>query len=155
MYLVDFNGSANAIGTIKGHLIWQRSIGTLTAASPAIDVRHKLVFVPLLSATPGAKGSGNGRIVAASMKTGRVAWSHVIPPGSESSSLVHGLSVFVGGLGGTVYSFRTYDGHVNWTYHASGSVKGGVAFADGDLYFGDYAGGRTRSTLPPGSRSGP
>jgi outer membrane protein assembly factor BamB len=140
MYFVDFNGSSKAISTINGHLIWRRSVGILSAASPAIDVRHKLVFVPLVSATRGARGTGNGRFVALSMKTGRVIWSRIIPPGSESSPLVHGLSVFVGDKGGTVYSFRTYDGHVNWTHHASGAVKGGLAFADGDLYFGDYAG---------------
>ena len=58
--------------------------------------------------------------------------------GSESSPLVHGLSVFVGDQNGTVYSFRTYDGHVNWTFQASGAVKGGVAFAHNTLYFGDY-----------------
>ena len=57
---------------------------------------------------------------------------------SESSPLVHGLSVFLGDQGGTVYSFRTYDGHVNWTFQASGAVKGGVAFAHNTIYFGDY-----------------
>ncbi len=140
MYLLDFNGAVKAINTANGHQLWQRSVGTLAASSPAIDLRHGLVFVSLLSASRGAKAAGNGRFVALSMKTGRVAWSHVIPSGSESSPIVHGLSVFAGSQGGTVYSFRTYDGHVNWTYHASGAVKGGLAFADGDLYFGDYAG---------------
>jgi len=140
MYFLDINGNVKAISTVNGHLIWQRHVGTLAAASPAIDVRHKLVFVALMSVTPGARTAGNGRFVALSMRTGRVAWSHAIPAGSESSPLVHGMSVFVGDQGGTVYSFRTYDGHVNWTYHASGSVKGGPAFADGELYFADYAG---------------
>ena len=140
MYLLDINGYVKAISTVNGHVIWRRRVGTLAAASPAIDVHHKLVFVPLMSATRGARVAGNGRFVALSMRTGRVVWSHAIPPGSESSPIVHGLSVFVGDQGGTIYSFRIYDGHVNWTYHASGSVKGGLAFADGDLYFGDYAG---------------
>jgi outer membrane protein assembly factor BamB len=72
------------------------------------------------------------------MKTGRVAWSHALPAGSESSPVVHGLSVFLGDQGGTVYSFRTYDGHLNWTFQASGAVKGGVAFAHDTIYFGDY-----------------
>jgi outer membrane protein assembly factor BamB len=74
------------------------------------------------------------------MKTGRVAWSHGLPPGSESSPLVHGLSVFFGDQGGDVYSYRTYDGHLNWVFHASGAVKGGVAFAHNTIYFGDYGG---------------
>lgn len=39
-----------------------------------------------------------------------------------------------------VDALRARDGHVFWTYHASGAVKGGPALANGILYFGDYAG---------------
>ena len=115
LYFEDANGWASALSSTNGRLIWHRRIGTLAAASPALDIRHKLVFFPLLSRTPGAREPGNGAVVAVSMGTGKVAWSHSLPGGSESSPLVHGLSVFLGDQGGTVYSFRTYDGHVNWT----------------------------------------
>jgi outer membrane protein assembly factor BamB len=138
LYFEDANGWASALNSTNGRLIWHRRIGTLAAASPALDTRHQLVFFTLLSTSPGARVPGNGAVVALSMKTGKVAWSHSLPPGSESSPLVHGLSVFLGDQGGTVYSFRTYDGHVNWTFPASGAVKGGVAFAHNTLYFGDY-----------------
>ena len=138
LYFEDADGRAKAVSTTNGHMLWLRKVGTLAAASPALDLRHKLVFFTLLSATPGATVPGNGRIVAVAMKTGKIVWSHALPPGSESSPLVHGLSVFVGDQGGTVSSFRTYDGHLNWTFQASGSVKGGVAFAHDTIYFGDY-----------------
>ena len=138
LYFQDANGWASALSSSNGHLIWHHQIGGLAAASPALDIRHKLVFFTLLSRNPGAKVPGNGAVVAVSMSTGKVAWSHSLPAGSESSPLVHGLSVFLGDQGGTVYSFRTYDGHVNWTFHANGAVKGGVAFAHNTLYFGDY-----------------
>jgi outer membrane protein assembly factor BamB len=140
LYFEDANGSAKALSTTTGHLLWQRKVGTLAAASPALDIRHKLVFFTLLSTTPGASVPGNGSVVAVSMKTGKTVWSHSLPPGSESSPLVHGLSVFLGDQGGTVYSFRTYDGHLNWTFSATGAVKGGVAFAHDTIYFGDYGG---------------
>ncbi|MBV9337901.1 MAG: PQQ-like beta-propeller repeat protein [Solirubrobacterales bacterium] len=138
LYFEDANGWARAVSTTSGHVLWQRQVGTLAAASPALDVRHKLAFFTLLSTTPGAREPGNGVVVALSMKTGQVAWSHALPGGSESSPLVHGLSVFLGDQDGTVYSFRTYDGHTNWTFQASGAVKGGVAFAHDTIYFGDY-----------------
>jgi outer membrane protein assembly factor BamB len=141
LYFEDINGWARAVSTTKGHVLWKRRIGSLAAASPALDIRHKLVFFVLLSATPGASVPGNGAVVALSMKTGKVVWSHPLPPGSESSPLVHGLSVFLGDQGGTVYSFRTYDGHLNWTFGGAGAVKGGVAFAHDTIYFGDYGGG--------------
>jgi outer membrane protein assembly factor BamB len=138
LYFEDANGWASALSSTNGRLIWHRHIGTLAAASPALDLRHKLVFFALLSTSPGAKVPGNGAVVAVSMKTGKVAWSHSLPAGSESSPLVHGLSVFLGDQGGTVHSFRTYDGHLNWTFQANGAVKGGVAFAHDTIYFGDY-----------------
>lgn len=138
LYFQDANGWASAVSTTNGHLFWHRRIGSVAAASPALDIRHKLVFYALLSRTPGARNPGNGAVVALSMKTGKVAWSHALPPGSESSPLVHGLSVFLGDQGGRVYSFRTYDGHLNWAFQANGAVKGGVAFAHNTLYFGDY-----------------
>lgn len=138
LYFQDYDGSAKAVKTTNGRVIWQRKLGTLAAASPALDLRHKLVFFPLLSETPGARVGGNGLVAALSMTTGRIVWRHSLPAGSESSPLVHGLSVFLGDQGGTVYSFRTYDGHLNWTFHASGAVKGGVAFAHDTIYFGDY-----------------
>ena len=58
---------------------------------PALDIQHKLVFFTLLSTSPSARAPGNGAVVALSMKTGKVTWSHPLPPGSESSPLVHGL----------------------------------------------------------------
>jgi outer membrane protein assembly factor BamB len=138
LYFQDYDGSAKAIGTTNGRVIWQRKLGTLAAASPALDLRHKLVFFPLMSRTRGARVGGNGLIAAVSMKTGRVVWKQALPAGSESSPLVHGLSVFLGDQSGTVSAFRTYDGHLNWTFHAGGAVKGGVAFAHNTIYFGDY-----------------
>ena len=138
LYFEDANGWASALSSTDGRLVWHRRIGTVAAASPALDIRHGLAFFTLLSTSPGARSPGNGAVVAVAMKTGKVAWSHSLPPGSESSPLVHGLSVFLGDQGGTVYSFRTYDGHLNWTFQASGAVKGGVAFAHNTIYFGDY-----------------
>jgi outer membrane protein assembly factor BamB len=138
LYFEDAHGRATAVRTANGSVLWQRQVGTLAAASPALDIRHKLVFFTLLSTEPGARMAGNGAVVTLSMKTGQVVWSHSLPAGSESSPLVHGLSVFFGDQSGTVYSFRTYDGHLNWTFQAGGAVKGGVAFAHDTLYFGDY-----------------
>jgi outer membrane protein assembly factor BamB len=138
LYFIDDDGSAKAVNKLNGRLRWQHKVGTLAAASPAIDVTHHLIFVPLLSAT--GSSPGNGRLLALSMKTGRIVWTHIVPAGAESSPTVIGQSVYYGDQAGNVLSLQTRTGHVNWTYHASGAVKGGPAYADGNLYFGDYAG---------------
>jgi outer membrane protein assembly factor BamB len=140
LYFLDDGGSAKAVDSLTGRLIWQRKVGTLSAASPALDVRDRLVFVSLLSTSAGAAQPGNGSFLALSMDSGRVVWRHAVAPGSESSPLLDGSNVFFGDQDGTVYSLRTRDGHLNWTYQASGAVKGGIALADGTLYFGDYGG---------------
>jgi outer membrane protein assembly factor BamB len=138
LYLVDDDGSAKAIDARTGHKLWERKVGTLAAASPALGVAQHLVFVPILSLN--SHSPGHGRFVALSMKTGQVVWSHQVPPGTESSPLASGESVYFGDQGGTVYSLNASNGHANWTYHAAGAVKGGPALAYGRLYFGDYAG---------------
>ena len=138
LYLVDNDGSAKAINARNGHLIWQHRVGTLAAASPALDTRHGLLFVPLLSV--GGRVPGNGRLAALSMRTGRIRWSRVVPPGTESSPIVWQNKVYFGDQAGTVYALGTRRGKLFWTYHASAAVKGGPSVHGGTLYFGDYAG---------------
>jgi outer membrane protein assembly factor BamB len=143
LFIVDDNGSAKALDARTGRKLWETRVGTLAAASPALGVAQGLVFVPILSTNPNAGSSqapGNGKLVALSMRTGRVVWTHGVPPGTESSPLAWKDSVYFGDQNGTVYSLRATDGHVNWTYSAHGAVKGGPALAYGRLYFGDYAG---------------
>jgi outer membrane protein assembly factor BamB len=141
LYLLDDNGSAKAIDKLSGRKIWERRVGTLAAASPAVGVAERMVFFPLLSTDPHAgQHPGNGRFVALSMRGGHQVWSRQIAPGTESSPLVWNGTVYFGDQGGTVRALRARDGHPLWSYHASGAVKGGLAYSDGILYFGDYAG---------------
>jgi outer membrane protein assembly factor BamB len=141
LYLLDDNGSAKSVDLRTGRVLWARRIGSLAAASPAIGIREQLVFAPLLSRNPNAgQVPGNGALVALSMRNGAVAWTRPIAPGSESSPLVWGPTLYFGDQNGTIYSLRARDGHLNWTYSASGAIKGGPALSGGVLYFGDYAG---------------
>src|SRR5579884_274487 len=140
LFFEDYYAHTKALSVLTGHTIWTRSLGTLAAASPGLDIRHKLVFFVVLSTTPGARLPGNGRIVALSTQTGKVVWAHGLASGSESSPLVLGDSVIIGDAGGTIHSYRATDGHQNWTFQASGAVKGGIAFGAGKLFFGDYGG---------------
>ncbi len=138
LYQLDDDASIKAINKLNGRLIWQHKIGTLAAASPAIGVAQRLLFVPILSNS--GHSPGNGSLDAVSMKTGRIVWSHPLPAGTESSPMAWGTTVYFGDQAGTVYALRARDGHVYWTYHASGAVKGGPALTGNTLYFGDYAG---------------
>jgi outer membrane protein assembly factor BamB len=141
LFVLDDDCSARAINVNNGHVKWFRKIGTLCAASPATAPQagqDGLVVMPVLSGAGHAPG--NGRFVALSMKTGRIAWSRPVGAGTESSPIVHGITVYYGDQGGTLYSRNVANGHLYWTYHASGAIKGGPALSGGNLYFGDYSG---------------
>lgn len=138
LYLMDDDASAKALDARTGRRLWETKVGVLAAASPALGVPQGFVFLSVLSAS--GHSPGNGRVLALSMKTGRVVWSRSVPAGTESSPLAWRDALYLGDQAGTIYSLRARDGHVNWTYHASGAVKGGPALAKGILYFGDYAG---------------
>jgi outer membrane protein assembly factor BamB len=138
LFLFNDDASAKALDAATGHKLWETKVGTLAAASPALGLGQKLLFLPILSVhghTPGG-----GYMDALSMKTGHLVWSHPIPAGTESSPVAWGDAVYFGDQSGTVYSLNARTGHVNWTFHASGAVKGGPALVGGTLYFGDYAG---------------
>jgi outer membrane protein assembly factor BamB len=138
LFVLDDSGVALAIDKRNGHVVWHRKVGTLSAASPALG--NGLVFVPLLSTVPGAKVANQGRFVALSQQTGRIAWSMSVPPGSESSPLAWGRMLYFGDQAGTVRAIQASTGKLRWTYHAAGAIKGGIAYADGTLYFADYDG---------------
>ncbi|HWC85029.1 MAG TPA: PQQ-binding-like beta-propeller repeat protein [Solirubrobacteraceae bacterium] len=138
LFVLNDSGQALAINKVNGHVLWHRTVGTLSAASPALG--DGLVFVPLLATVPGAKTADEGRFVALSQQTGHVVWSMSVPPGTESSPLVWGQTLYFGDQDGTVRAVQASTGRVRWTYKAAGAVKGGVAYAHGILYFADYDG---------------
>ncbi len=141
MYVLGDDGTARALSTLNGRLLWQHQVGTLAAASPAVAGSAGLVVMPLLSTLPKAgQVPGSGRLVALSMRTGRIVWSKPLPAGSESSPIVRGQTVYVGDLSGTLWALAVGTGRVDWAYHASGAIKGGPALVAGVLYFGDYSG---------------
>ena len=138
MFVLDDDGSARAINVRNGHVLWHTIIATLDAASPVIAPKAGLVLMPTLSVKGHSPGGGS--FDALSMKTGRVVWSRAVGPGSETSPIVSGNTVYYGDQDGTLYARNVSSGHLDWTYHASGAIKGGPALVGGVLYFGDYAG---------------
>jgi outer membrane protein assembly factor BamB len=138
LFALDDDGSVKAINRLNGHRIWERKLGSLAAASPAVGVREHMIFVPVLSMHGHSPGAG--QIIALGMKNGHKFWAKSLPAGSESSPIVYGSTLYFGDQSGTMYSIRARDGHVNWTYRARAAIKGGPALSKGIVYFGDYAG---------------
>jgi outer membrane protein assembly factor BamB len=128
------DGVLRALNKRTGHSFWRRSLGRLSASSPAVD--GKTVFASVLSRGGGA----GGRVYALDYATGRTRWSRDLPSASESSPLVDHGKLFFGSQNGTVYALNASNGSVIWTYHAGGAVKASPTLSGGILYFGDYSG---------------
>jgi outer membrane protein assembly factor BamB len=128
------NGVLRAINKLTGHTFWQRSLGRLSASSPAVV--GKVVYASVLS----RDGGEGGRVFALDYASGSTIWSRDLPSPSESSPMVDDGMVFFGSQNGTVYALDAGDGSVVWTYHAGGAVKASPTLSGGALYFGDYSG---------------
>jgi outer membrane protein assembly factor BamB len=138
MYFMDDHASVNKVNLKTGQRLWRKDVGVWSAASPALDPKAHLLFVPVLSKTQDSPG--NGQFVAMNMKSGKVVWADPLPSGSESSPLVwHGI-VYFGDSGGTVHAVNALTGKQVWDFPTSGPEKGGPTLSHGILYFGNYAG---------------
>jgi outer membrane protein assembly factor BamB len=128
------DGVLRALNKHTGHMIWTRSLGHLSAASPAVV--HGVVYATVLSRS----GEGGGRVFALHAGNGSTIWSRDLASASESSPMVDHGKLFFGSQNGTVYALNAGNGSVIWTYHAGGSVKASPTLSGGVLYFGDYSG---------------
>jgi outer membrane protein assembly factor BamB len=130
------NGTLTALDKYTGKPFWIRSLGNLSASTPAVS--SSSVYVTLMAS--GSREGGSGRIIALNIKDGRTRWFRDLSSPSESSPLLVGDKLFFGSQSGIVYAVNAKDGNVLWTYHAGGSVKASPTLSGGVLYFGDYSG---------------
>jgi outer membrane protein assembly factor BamB len=129
------NGALVAIDKRNGRTFWSRSLGALSASTPAVD--SQTVFATVLSTrVPGAPG----RVFALNYRSGQTRWVRNLPAPSESSPLLDRDRLFFGTQSGLVFALDARNGHVLWTYQAAGAVKASPTLSNGILYFGDYSG---------------
>ncbi len=125
----------SAIDKRTGRAVWTRTLGQLSASSPAVTA--STVYVTILSS---GHPRSPGRVVALDSNTGAIRWFRSLPSPSESSPLLDRGKLFFGSQSGVVYALNASDGRVLWTYHAAGAVKASPTLSGGVLYFGDYSG---------------
>lgn len=146
LYFLDDGATAKRVNITTGKLIWERHMGTctgcgLSASSPALDPKLKMLFVSVLSLKGSTIGAVGGEFAALSMgHHGKILWTFPVPSGTESSPVVVGNSVYFGDQAGTEYSLNVRTGHENWSFPTGGPIKAGADYYGGDLYFGNYAG---------------
>jgi outer membrane protein assembly factor BamB len=140
LYLLDDGATVKRVNITTGRQIWLRHVGLLSASTPSLDVKHKELFVSILSVSCGTIGCVNGELAALSMRSGKILWTFPVSSGTESSPMIVGNSVYFGDQGGTEYSLNIRTGRENWSFQTGGSIKAGADYWGGNLYFGTYGG---------------
>jgi outer membrane protein assembly factor BamB len=135
IYQLADNAELIALNKHTGKTIWTKSLGKLSASTPAVTTNT--LYATVLES---GHSSGPGRIVALNSSNGQIRWTRTLPSGTESSPLVDHGRVFFGSQNGTVYALDDSTGRLLWTYHAAGAVKASPTLSNGILYFGDYSG---------------
>jgi outer membrane protein assembly factor BamB len=135
LFQLSDDGTLYALDKHTGHPLWSRSLGALSASSPAVV--GKTVYATILRRGHYTHG---GRVAAVDYVTGKIKWSRNLPSESESSPLIDRGRLYLGSQNGTVYALDARNGNVLWTYHAAGAVKASPTLKNGVLYFGDYSG---------------
>ena len=128
LYVVNKNAEFFAINADRGKKRWERDIGRLSAASPAVG--EEKIFASTLE--PGS--------VVAYDKFGKRHWMRELPGRSESSPAVADGKVVVGCECGTLYAFDADTGKTEWEADLGGAIKAAPAIDEGVVYVGDYDG---------------
>lgn len=129
LYLMNKHATLKAVNAKTGKGKWKKYLGSLSASTPAYA--HKRLFITTLSRQAYAVNPRN---------KGAIYWHKRLPSRSESSPIVVGNRVYFGTEDGTVYSLGYKSGVTRWRFHASGAVKGALAYSKGRVYFGSYGG---------------
>jgi outer membrane protein assembly factor BamB len=135
LYQLADNAVLSSLNKRTGHPFWTRSLGTLSASTPAVNAKTVYATV-LATGDPG----NPGRIWALNSTTGHTRWFRNLSSPSESSPLLVGDRIYIGSQSGLVYALNARNGAVLWTYQAEGAVKASPTLSGGSLYFGDYSG---------------
>ena len=149
LYLIKNSGRVYAIRHRTGRPVWARDMGTLAASAPAYGAGR--IYVTILKRDRKSKGAASRRCARRTARRsgpGRCRAARRPPRCSRT-----GMSTSARRTARSTRCAPPTAACV-WRYRASGAVKGGLALADGKLYFGDYGGHVTRSARATASACG-
>ena len=84
-------------------------------------------------------GSGDGKVYAVDLATGRERWSHATGSRVRSSPAVGGGTVYVGSFDGCVYALDAATGQDRWKYQTGDVVQSSPALGGGMVFVGTRA----------------
>jgi outer membrane protein assembly factor BamB len=111
-------------------LVWSRGLGRLIEFPAVVDSGFAYI------------GNARAIIRAISMRTGKLAWTHLTPgfPRMASSPAVYGDEIVYHTMGGGVYVLDRTNGRLKWSWSAGSAIESSPIVVDGIDYFGDASG---------------
>jgi outer membrane protein assembly factor BamB len=129
-YVNNFHGLLRAINVRTGHVLWQRRIGSLIAASPAIDPKRNILVTTTMQP---------GYVYALSLANGKVKWRYYSGMAEPSPVIRDGVAYF-GTTRGNVFALDLDRRKPRWAFHGGVKITSSPALVGNRLFFGDYAG---------------
>ncbi len=129
LFVGQLRGKFFAVDTATGKVLWRKSTGHCSAASPTIA--NGIVYASFLAKYPCPKGEpGEGGFVFAwNADTGEQLWAVALPP-VESSPLVVNGTVYVGAWDKKVYAFDALTGATKWTTETDAQIVSSASWVE-------------------------
>jgi outer membrane protein assembly factor BamB len=137
LYVANIRGLFRALDAETGKVAWQRKLGFVTAASPAVG--DGIVYQPLMSRRGADRTASSGFMLAMDAETGDELWR--FKAGAvESSPLLHEGVLYFGTFDERLYALDAETGRVRWSFRTGDRVKGAPAFWRDTIFTGSYDG---------------
>lgn len=137
LYVANIRGLFRALDARTGEVDWQRRLGFITAASPAVG--DGVVYQPLMNRHGTDRATSPGFLVALDAETGDEVW-RFRAGAVESSPLLHEGTLYFGTFDQRLYALDAETGRVRWSFRTGDRVKGAPAYWRGSVFTGSYDG---------------
>jgi len=137
LYVGTNDGHVLAVDSETGKVVWNKSFGSCTAASPTVG--RGVVYQPFMDPSPCPQHdqSAPGYMAAVDAQTGDELWRFKAGVIETSPLLIDGILYF-GSWDKKMYALDVKTQKVVWSFATGGQVKGGPAYSNGRLYFASY-----------------
>jgi outer membrane protein assembly factor BamB len=142
------DGEVITLGAANGSVIWRRSFAAPVAGSPS--VAGERLYLAL----------NDSRVLAVDPETGEPVWTYTVE-GAPTGVLALDDQVVVGTRGNRIYSLKSENGRLRWTWQVGGDVMGPAIADEKNIYYAaldnvlravDRNSGNLRWTAPLPSR---
>lgn len=130
------DGVMRALNADTGKVRWETTLGEDLAPKGDPRLWDLWVSSPLVEGNRVFIGSGNGKVYALELESGKSIWQFTTGGRVRSSPSLWEGRVFVGSFDGNVYAIDAVTGQQQWRFSTGAPVQSSPALAGGNLFVG-------------------